>query len=782
MIKNNLPVILLKGVVLLPHNELRLEFDNDEGKNIIDVSELFHENKILIINKIDPLEEVLNIDNMPKIGVIAKIKHKMDLPNGNLRVILKGEKRALVHEYLNLNHKDEILESIISDVKKIELDQENEQVLIRKVIRETENYVKRIPYISNSILSLIASITSLDKLTDVIAPNLPITNDRLIEYLNEINPNKKATMILSDIYKEEEMFTIEKQIDAKVREELDNSQREYIIREKIKMLKEELGDYSSKDNEIDDLYLKVEQKELPITIKNKVVEEIKKYASLPTTSPEVNIARNYIDCILDLPWVEKTLDNDNLKIVRKNLDNSHFGLDDVKLRIIEYLAVKKMTNSLKSPILCLVGPPGVGKTSLAFSISKSINRNFVKVSVGGVNDEAEIKGHRKTYIGAQPGRIISSMKKAKSINPVFLIDEIDKMSKNIKGDPASALLEVLDPEQNRYFSDNYLEENYDLSQVMFIATANYIEDIPEALQDRLEVIKLSGYTEYEKLDIVKKHLIPKICENHGIKAELLNFDEQAILDIIRYYTKEAGVRELERQIAKIVRKVVTAIVINNVHLASLNILSSNLEKYLGKKKYQYLTNVSNYQVGVVNGLAYTQYGGDTLSIEVNYYEGNGELKLTGNLGEVMKESALLAFSYIKANCKKLNIDYKKLTDNDIHIHVPEGAIPKDGPSAGIALTTALISALSNLKIEDNLAMTGEITLRGQVLAIGGLKEKSLGAYRKGIRRIIIPSDNLKDLDEIPEEVKKAIEYIPVKDYNEVYEVIKKTNKKEVLTK
>lgn len=459
-----------------------------------------------------------------------------------------------------------------------------------------------------------------------------------------------------------------------------------------------------------------------------------------------------------------------MKAVKKELDNSHFGLEDVKQRIIEYLAVRQMSKEVNSPIICLVGPPGVGKTSLAFSIAKAIGKNFVKMSVGGIRDESEIIGHRRTYIGANPGRIISSMKKAKSNNPLFLIDEIDKMSSDYKGDPTSSLLSVLDREQNKYFSDNYIEEDYDLSQVLFVLTANYIENIPEALKDRLEIIEISGYTEFEKLDIVKKHLFPKVVKNNGLNKDFINISDNVILKIIRNYTKEAGVRELERQLDKIVRKVVTQIVMNNIKINKINIDEKVLEKYLGFEKYRYNTKTKS-QVGVVNGLAYTVYGGDTLPIEVNYYKGQGNLILTGSLGEVMKESASIALSYLKSNYKLYKLDYDKITNNDIHIHVPEGAIKKDGPSAGIALTLAILSALSDKKINSDIALTGEITLRGHVLAIGGLKEKSLGALRSGIKKIIIPKENEKDLIELPKEVKDNIEFIKVKDFKEIYEVV-----------
>lgn len=770
MIKTNLPVILLRGIVLLPNNEIRLEFDNDLSKNIIDVSELFHDNNILVVSQTNPLEEVPDVKELPKVGVISKITHKMELPNGKTRVIIRGKMRAKIYEYLNFNKGTEVLESIVSTGENINIDKKEEEVLIRKLYRDIENYIKSVPYTSNSILSMISNVNDLSKMTDIIAPHLPINNKRLQEYLDNFDPISRTGMILEDIYNEIEMYNIEKDIELKVRKEIDNNQKEYLLREKIKVIKEELGDVAFKDDEIDKLRDKINSLNAPSKIIERLNLELKRYESLSQSSPEINVIRNYIDWLLDLPWNYITEDNNDLKKVRDILDQSHYGLDKVKTRIIEYLAVKQMSNDLRSPIICLVGPPGVGKTSLAFSIANAMNRNFVKISVGGVNDEAEIIGHRRTYLGSSPGRIIQSLKKAKSSNPVFLIDEIDKMTKDFKGDPASCLLEILDPEQNKYFSDNYIEEEYDLSKVLFIATANYIDDIPEALRDRLEIIQLSGYTEFEKLDIAKKHLIPKICKEHGLELNKISIKDNTILKIIRNYTKEAGVRELERQLASIVRKIVAEIIVDKKDDEQYQINNKNIELYLGKPKYHFNLLLAT-KVGVVNGLAYTYFGGDTLPIEVNYYQGNGNLVLTGSLGDVMKESAHIALSYIKSNYQDFHIDYDKLVKNDIHIHVPEGAIPKDGPSAGITLVTALISAFTDKKIPATLAMTGEITLRGNVLPIGGLKEKSIGAHRNGIKKIIIPYDNLSDLDEIPKEIKSSIEYIPVKHYKEVIKVI-----------
>jgi len=765
--KKNLPVILLKGIILLPYNDIRLEFDNDISKTIIDSAELFHDNKVLVVSQPDPLEEMPDIKDLPKMGVLSKISHKIELPNGKTRVVITGVSRVKIIEYLKPTV--DMMEAIIETLPKEEIDDRISSATSRKLYREIEQYVKSVPYISNSLLALISDTKNISKMTDITVSNLQISNERIFEYLTCTNSLERTEMILNDIYKEEEMFNIEKNLDLKVKKELDNSQKEYLLREKMKVIKEELGDISLKDDEIFKLRERLNNLECNDYIKRRIDNEIKRYESLPSMSAEIGIIRNYIECLLELPWNKCTKDVENLNKVRKSLDESHYGLDKVKTRIIEYLAVKKQTNSLKGPIICLVGPPGVGKTTLAFSIAKSINREFVKISVGGVNDEAEIIGHRKTYLGASCGRIIDGLRRVKTNNPVFLIDEIDKMTHDYKGDPASALLEVLDSNQNKFFKDNYVEEEVDLSNVMFILTANNIESIPAPLKDRLEIVDLSGYTEYEKLDIAKNHLLPKLCEEHGIKP--IKIDDNILLETIRYYTKEAGVRELERQLATIIRKVVTQVVMENKKLQKNIFTSTNLEVYLGKKKYLNTSIEYNNYIGIANGLAYTYYGGDVLPIEVNFFKGEGKLILTGSLGKVMQESANIALSYVKANYKYFKINYENLTNNDIHIHVPEGSINKDGPSAGIALTTALISAFSNLKISKTLAMTGEVTLRGKVLPIGGLKEKSIGALRNGIETIIIPYDNIKDLDEVPDEVKENIEYISVKDYKEIYRYI-----------
>jgi len=768
MAKINLPVILLKGIVLLPNNEIRFEFDSSQNKTLLETAEMFSDNKILVVPSPNPLEEVPALEDLPLVGTIALISQKMELPNNKIRVLIKGVDRAYVESYLNINS-SETLESIVTPITHEFIDQEEESILVHKLSREIEDYIRNIPYVSNSVLSIINNTKKLDEMTDIIEPHLPITYLRLIDYLKETNAKKRCQMILEDIYKERQMYNIERQIDSKVQQEINDTQKEYYLREQIKAIKDELGD--SEASEVDKFRDRLKKLEANDDIKKKIKDEINKYENINPNSPDVGIESNYINWMLDLPWNHMTIDNDNLKEVKDSLDKSHYGLEDVKKRIIEFLAVKEMTNSLTAPIICLVGPPGTGKTSLAISIAHAINRKFVKMSVGGVNDEAEIKGHRRAYVGSAPGRVIKAMKQAGSANPLFLIDEIDKMTTSYQGDPASALLEVLDPEQNKYFSDNYIEEPYDLSNVLFIATANNINDIPGPLRDRLEIVELNGYTEYEKLDIAKKYLLPKILKSHGLNAQV-EISDANILKIVNEYTKEAGVRELERDIATIIRKIVTNIVMNKKSKDVYKITYREIKEYLGLPKYPNINHLES-KVGVVNGLAYTPYGGDVLPIEVNYYPGKGDLLLTGSLGDVMKESARIAYSYVKANAEKYGIDYNLLSNNDIHIHVPEGAIPKDGPSAGIALTTALISTLTNKKISSNLAMTGEITLRGDVIPIGGLKEKSIGALRNGIKTIIIPYDNMNDLTELPKEVKDKINFIPVHNYNDVNITIQK---------
>lgn len=756
----NFPVIVLKGLVLLPSNEIRLEFDDEVSKSLIEIATIFHEDKIVVANCFDMDNTNIEISDLKKVGVLGTVKNKIILPSGKTRVTIEGLRRISVLEYIKV---DDLIEASITDIN----DDVDSDFLIatkRKIKYELKKCIDSVPTISNGVLSRLDSIETLSQMIDTIVNYMPLNKDRVCVYANTKDVIKRSEMLLYDIYKEKELYEIEKELDTKVKKELDNNQKEYILKEKLKVIKEEIGDYSLKSEEIKNLRYRLINLDAPTNIKNKIKKEINRLENIPDISPDISSIRNYIECMLDLPWNKVTTDLDDLNIISKRLNETHFGLTDVKERIIEYLAVKKNNPDINSPIICLVGPPGVGKTTLARRIAESINRKFIKISVAGISDEAELLGHMRSYVGATPGKIISGLIKAKTSNPVILLDEVDKITKSYKGDPASILLDVLDSNQNHSFVDNYVDEEVDLSRVLFILTANNIDDIPITLKDRLEIIKLDGYSEYEKLDIARNYLVPNSMKSHGI-----NFDitDEILLNIIRNYTGESGVRELERNISKICRKVVTKVLKDKIDVKSIIVNNDNLVDYLGKIK-----NVKNNkiytQIGVVNGLSCTSYGGDILPIEVNYYKGSGKLILTGLLGNVIKESATIALSYIKANYKKFNIRYEDLINNDIHIHIPSGSVSKEGPSAGVALTTSIISAFNHLKVDGTIAMTGEITLRGNILPVGGIKEKSIGALMNNIKTMFIPYDNLDELDEIPSDIKDRIEYIPVKRYMDIY--------------
>ena len=761
----NLPVLLLNNMVLFPSSEARLELSSLEEKQIISLAEGYYDSNIIVvspfINQGHP-----NIKDLPTVGIIAQIKMRMDMPNGKTRLALYGLRRVEIIDYKEENVG---YSADYQEIEIIETNPKEEIACTRKILNMLETYIDDYAY-NNNLLNNLIGINNLDRITDLVAPTLPIDYFRRASYIEEINPVTRSKMIMEDINNDLMILELEKKLDEQLTTEIDKNQKEYVLREKIRIIKEELGDIKDKDYDIEQIREQIKELNCNEKIKNRLEIEINRYESSNPNSPEVGIIRNYIDWLISLPWNTYTEDTDNLNTVKEILDSSHYALDIVKERILEYLAVKQNTNNSKSPIICLVGPPGVGKTSLARSIAESLNRKWTKISVGGINDEAEIVGHRRTYIGAAPGLIIQGLKKAGSSNPVFIIDEIDKMTKDIKGDPASALLEILDPEQNHKFCDHYIEEEVDLSNVMFITTANYYEQIPLELIDRLEIIELSSYTEYEKLDIAKKHLIPRELKNHGLDKKKITFNDNAILSIIRNYTKEAGVRELERLIASILRKLVKNIVLGE-QIDEYEITEYKLEKYLGKKKYLDNSNDIMERIGVVNGMAYTPFGGDILPIEAVLFPGKGNIIMTGSLGDVMKESAHLALDYLKSNYKQYKIDYNLFENHDIHIHVPEGSVPKDGPSAGVTLTTTLLSLFTNTGIPTTVAMTGEMTLRGKILPIGGLKEKVIGSHRNGIRTIFIPNQNQKDLDELPEELQKDIRFILVDTYQDIKQVL-----------
>jgi ATP-dependent Lon protease len=589
-----------------------------------------------------------------------------------------------------------------------------------------------------------------------------------MKYLNNPNVGERLRMMLEDIKREKYIRNLELDIENQVKKSINESQKEYYLREKMKVIQDELGEKVKRETDIEELRRKIIEAKMPSGIEEKALNELNRYSSLNNSTGESGIVRTYLDFLIALPWSNESKETNDIKKAKAQLDSDHYGLDVVKERILEYLAVRIMTQKNPQAILCLVGPPGVGKTSLARSVATSLNKQFVKQSLGGIKDESEIRGHRRTYLGALPGRILQGMKRAGTINPVFLLDEIDKLSSDYKGDPASALLEVLDSEQNKYFSDHYLEEPYDLSRVFFIATANYLENIPDALRDRLEIVQVSSYTEFEKFEIAKRHLLEKQLNNHGLSRIDFELQDEALWDIIRLYTKEAGVRELERNIGTLIRRAIKSILMDKVD--KVTITKENLTTWLGKPKYDYNKIDLADQIGTVIGLAYTQYGGDTLPVEVTYYKGDGHLMLTGKLGDVMKESAQAALSYVKSNYEKFKLDPTLFDTNDIHIHVPEGAVPKDGPSAGITLAIGIISAFSHRYVHHDIGMTGEITLRGRILPIGGIREKAIAAHRSGLVKILIPKENLRDLDEIPEGVRNTLEIIAVDTVYDAYKI------------
>lgn len=764
MIKTKLPVIVLRNLVLLPHGEIKLEISNADDKNIIDNSIKYHDNYVILVSAKGLINENIELTELPNVGIIGKITSNFELPNNHIRINIEGINRANIFNYID--NKNSNLEAVIGPISIDEIDKDEEEANLRLLKREFAGYISISPNISNNIIIKLNEETNLDKLTDKIANMIPFNFENKNKYIYEFNSVKRSDMLIKQIAEEKNISYIERKIEEKVKRELDKSQQEFILKEKIKAIKEELGETDNKDEEISDLKNKIENLNAPSNIKEKFLKEVNKYEMMSLVSPELSIVKNYIDTVLSLPFGIYTKDLKNIQKIEEELDKTHYGLKDVKNRILEYIAVKELTNDIKSPIICLVGPPGVGKTSLAYSISKALHRNFVKISVGGVNDEAEIIGHRRTYIGSKPGRIIEGLIKAKSSNPVFLIDEIDKMTKDIKGDPSSCLLEVLDSEQNSTFYDNYIEEAFDLSKVMFILTANSLLDIPYALRDRLEIINLTSYTTFEKLDIVKNYMFSKLLKEHGLTKNNLIIDDETINFIIKHYTKEAGVRELERVLSSLMRKIAKEIITGSKRKKFV-LNEEDVIRLLGNIKYVDIgTTINN--PGVVNGLAYTDLGGSILPIEVSHYKGKGNVNMTGSLGNVMKESAQISIGYIKNNYKEFGVDIKKLNDDDIHINALHAGIPKDGPSAGITLVTAILSSFLNKKIDNKIGMTGEITLNGNILGIGGLREKSIAAYNSGIKKIFIPKENESDISEIPKEVLDSLEIVFVSNYSEIF--------------
>ena len=754
-------VMIINDMVIFPNNEVRIEYDNNYDKQMVDIVDKIEDNLMLIVNPIN--DDNIDVTSFPKYGILGRLKLKMNVPNGKTRIVIEGLDRVEISSYEEFGNYFKANYNLIEFGE----DTEEERAYFKILVKSLENYISKVQYMGNAILSQLSSSDNLSELCDLIVSFLPLDYSSKKKYITTIDSISRAKYLIEDMSRDMKVAELEQQIEAEVEKELNDSQKEYFLREKIKLMQKEIGEGNNKDSEVQKFRKKVSKLKYNSKIKEKIKREIDRYDNLNSNSPELGMIREYIDWMVNLPWNTYTKDTSDLESVKDILDSSHYALEDVKDRVLEYLAVKQNTNNLRSPILCLVGPPGVGKTSLALSIAKSLNRKTAKISVGGINDEAEIVGHRRTYIGANPGRIIQGIRKAGTANPVFIIDEIDKMTKDIKGDPASALLEVLDPEQNNKFFDHYIEEDFDLSKVMFIATANYIEQIPYELRDRLEMINISSYTEYEKLDIANKHLIPREMEEHGLTSLQISFNDEAIMYLIRNYTKEAGVRELERVIASLFRKIVKKLLLSKEKF--FYVIDKNLIiELIGKPKYSYVEKLDDSDIGVVNGMAYTIFGGDILPIEATLFKGKGNLVLTGSLGDVMQESCHIALDYIKSNMDIFGIDCNLFSDNDIHIHVPEGAVNKDGPSAGITITSTLISLFTKRIVSNKIAMTGEITLRGRVLPIGGLKEKVIGAHRANIKKVFIPVENERDLDDIPENIRNDIEFIKVKNYMEVY--------------
>jgi ATP-dependent Lon protease len=757
------PLLPLRGLLIFPSMVLHLDVGRDKSIAALEKAMMGDQSIFLAAQKKVSMEDPKPGD-IYKIGTLAKVKQMLKLPNGTIRVLVEGLHRGEIAVFAEED------KEFLVDIQKLEDvhgDENEEEALMRSLLKQFEQYVKISRKITNETFATVSDIDEPGRLADIITSHLSLKVKDKQELLEIINVQDRLQKLIEIITNEKKVLDLEKKIGQRVKSSMEKTQKEYYLREQLKAIQRELGEHDGKTGEVEELQEKIEQSDMPDRIKEVALKELGRFEKVPQSSAESSVIRNYLEWLLVLPWTKKSADNIEINHAEKILDADHYGLEKVKERILEYLAVQKLTQSIKGPILCLVGPPGVGKTSLAKSIARSINRNFVRISLGGVRDEAEIRGHRRTYIGAMPGRIIQGMKKAETVNPVFLLDEIDKMSNDFRGDPSSAMLEVLDPEQNNAFSDHFIEETYDLSNVLFIATANYVNNIPSPLLDRMELISIAGYTEVEKMHIAKDHLLPKQLKENGLKKGNLQIRDEALLKLIRRYTREAGVRGLERQLANICRK--AAKIVISKEKKRVIVTEKSMEDLLGKPLYRYGMMEKEDQVGTATGLAYTTAGGDTLSIEVSYYPGKGKLTLTGKLGEVMRESAQAAFSYIRSRADELNIDPDFHEKNDIHIHVPEGATPKDGPSAGITMATALVSALTGRAVRKEVGMTGEITLRGRVLPIGGLKEKSLSAHRAGISTIIMPEENEKDIDDIPESVRNDLTFIKVNHLDQVLE-------------
>ena len=758
----SLPMLPLRGLMVFP--QMVLHFDVGRKKSVAALEQaMLGDQRIFLVAQRDMDVDNPDIDDIFHVGTIAAIKQVLKLPGDNIRVLVEGKSRAVLRA---VTQEEPYFEGALDELipqavpASIEVD-----ALLRTAHTYFEDYCKMSGRVSGETMQSVLEVEEPGQLADVIAANVLTKVEDRQQILEEFDDIARLEAVCAVLVRETELAGVEKKVQARVRKQIEQNQKDYFLREQIKAIQTELGDKDATD--VEDLRERLEKTPMNEEARDKASRELERLSRMAPGSPEIGVSRTYVEWLLDLPWGKTTPDNLDLKRARRVLAEDHYGLDKVKERVIEYLAVCRIKNNMKGPVLCFVGPPGVGKTSIAKSIARALGRKFVQMSLGGVRDEAEIRGHRRTYIGAIPGRIITSIKQAGTMNPVFLLDEIDKMASDVRGDPASAMLEVLDSAQNNAFRDHYLEAPFDLSGVMFITTANSVDTIPRPLLDRMELIEVSGYTEEEKLNIAKRHLLPNQIKEHGLASKSVRMSDKVLRSLIQGYTREAGVRTLQRTIGKVVRK--SAVAMLDEQVETVTVTQERLEEFLGAPRYHYEKAGKKLEVGVVNGLAYTVVGGDTLQIETTTMPGTGQLELTGSLGDVMKESARAAKSFVRAHAEEFGIDpefYKKL---DIHIHVPEGAVPKDGPSAGVTMTTALVSALTGIPVRQNVAMTGEITLRGRVLPIGGLKEKLLAAHRAGIDTVLIPKENLKDLEEVPENVRGAMKIVPAEDVHTVLE-------------
>jgi len=758
-----IPLLPLRGLLVYPSMVLHLDVGREKSVKALEKS-MVDDSLILLCSQSEINIEEPTKEDIYRVGTVSRVRQMLKLPNGTIRVLVEGVNRAEITEFLS---NDEYYEVMIKELPEADVGDPEIDALMRTVLNQFEHYINLSKKVTPETLSAVSDIDEPGRLADVICSHLSLKIKDKQEILETIDVRERLEKLLDILNNEREVLELERKISQRVKKQMEKTQKEYYLREQMKAIQKELGEKEGRAGEVEELRNQLEKTEVPEKVREKIEKEIDRLEKMPAASAEGSVIRNYIDWLLSLPWGKLTEDDLDIARAEEILNEDHYGLEKPKERVLEYLAVQKLVKKLKGPILCLVGPPGVGKTSIARSIARSLGRQFIRISLGGVRDEAEIRGHRRTYVGAMPGRIIQGMKSAGSMNPVFLLDEIDKMAMDFRGDPSAALLEVLDPEQNSTFSDHFIEMPFDLSKVMFVTTANAAHNIPRPLLDRMEMLYIPGYTEIEKLKIAERYLLPKQKKDHGLEEEQLTVPEDTLLQVVREYTREAGVRNLEQQVASLCRKAAKEIV--SEPGKTVTITKENLKDYLGPAKFRYGMAEQKDQVGAVTGLAWTEVGGDTLVIEVTVMPGNGKLTLTGKLGDVMKESAQAAFSYTRSRVEELKIPQDFHEKNDVHIHIPEGAIPKDGPSAGITMATALISALTNIPVSRHVAMTGEITLRGRVLPIGGLKEKTLAAHRAGIKTILLPKDNEKDIEEIPESVRNDLTFIPVSHMDEVLE-------------